>query len=81
MTSTALLMSVRFLFIGAASIHFIAGVWYAAACSNKALLDKRQDKICDSESWAAHQSKLIVILVLKCSIIGPCYRYRLEPGI
>ncbi len=34
----------------------MAGLWYAIACQNKALVNDG-DEICKSESWAGHQSK------------------------
>lgn len=56
-----LLMSLRFLFLGAASVHFIAGVWFANACTNKALVQKDMN-ICVSHSWAKHQSKSLIYI-------------------
>lgn len=55
-TNTMLLMSVRFLFMGAVTVHCIAGVWFATACANKTLVMKGEE-VCEADSWAKHQGK------------------------
>ena len=56
-TNDMLFMCLRFLFLGAASVHIIAGIWFATACTNKALVKSDTDLSCSKDSWATHQSK------------------------
>lgn len=37
-------------------MHCVAGVWFATACTNKALVRKGED-VCEKKSWAKHQGK------------------------